>query len=214
MISFHHSLLTTLIAIFIAYTFLLLRNWSLNTSYIFLKKKKIKLHMLFIWILFETTLITYSVKEHWHHNTMLRTLNTIGKIISFMRECKTVLQLLVNCFFLVWWRQTSLWCYCETAGVAMAKTEMFVLTSNLWWNLQYQNGKEVNFLSSYRYIKHLHYFCIQTLLNKLFFICPPLSLSLRKKEVFRKCVYFLEYWSLLTWNKMGRVYWSSYPYLW
>lgn len=100
----------------------------------------------------------------------------------------------LSIFFPVWWRQASLWCYCETTDVTMAKTKMFISASNLWWNLQYQNGKEVN-LSSYRYITRLVVSWIWNSFNQLLLICPPLSLKKKKKKsIWEVHIYFFEYY--------------------
>lgn len=150
----------------------------------FLKQRVARVvYMNFAWSLFN--------KEHWHY-IAFRRLNPVS--ISFTREHETVL-VHSQFFSIAWWRQTSLWCYSETADVTMAKTEVFILTSNLWRNLQYQNGKEVHLLSSYWYINSLNYVCTQTSLNKLLWICPPLSLFMREKYLEKvNTMYSLEFY--------------------
>lgn len=102
MISLFHSLLITIIsqhcqaetALFIAYAFLALKcvKKLITKLTLFLKKKKIKLHMLLTFI-FESCLI----KNHWHY-TVFRRLHPTGRSISFTKEYKTSM-VLGNFFF-------------------------------------------------------------------------------------------------------------------
>lgn len=146
------------------------------------------------------------IKENWH--------DAFQKTEPYQEKYFLhygILQFLVI-FSLVWWSQTCLWCYCETTDVTMAKTKMFIFASNLWWNLQYQNGKEVN-LGSYRYIKYPIDFCISASSTKLLFICSPLSLSLSTTKKYSGSMPV--FWVLFLANmKQNWGLTSSHPHFW
>lgn len=156
----------------------------------FLKKWVARVvYMNFAWCLFN--------KEHWHY-AVLRRLNPVN--ISFTRECKTVIVDFYFFFHSLMETDKSLmllwdsWCHDgQNRGVHTYNQFVTKFTVSKW-----KGGKFVKLF-------YLNYVCTQTFLNKLLWICPPLSLSLRAKYSGKVNS---------SSSTMGRVYWSPNRHLW